>query len=268
MAFKNRSDGTLITDLPSFRGMLPFLMKTKTESIIYFEQERDVTETLSYIRQFNESMTEKSKKITIFHVFLCAFVRTIALRPQLNRFISGYKYYQRNEISINFVAKKVLSDEAEEINVKIAFNPGPVLRLIMKTFRLLDYWNLAPAGMIRVDPMYSTLFLTNLGSVGVDAPFHHLFEWGNNGLFAAIGKIKRVYSMNKEGQVVSRSVVKVTYTLDDRISEGIYCARAIDILKKLVETPSLLETPPELSQEILDELNLKPLQENREDGFV
>uniref|UniRef100_UPI0026143579 2-oxo acid dehydrogenase subunit E2 n=1 Tax=Oceanispirochaeta sp. TaxID=2035350 RepID=UPI0026143579 len=105
-------------------------------------------------------------------------------------------------------------------------------------------------------------------SVGVDAPFHHLFEWGNNGLFAAIGKIKRVYSMNKEGQIISRSVVKVTYTLDDRISEGIYCARAIDILKKLVETPSLLETPPELSQEILDELNLKPLQENREDGFV
>ncbi|MDA3956201.1 2-oxo acid dehydrogenase subunit E2, partial [Oceanispirochaeta sp.] len=239
MAFKNRSDGTLITDLPSFRGMLPFLMKTKTESIIYFEQEIDVTETLSYIRQFNESMTEKSKKITIFHVFLCAFVRTIALRPQLNRFISGYKYYQRNEISINFVAKKVLSDEAEEINVKIAFNPGetlrslparvhrylnkarsldgninssetdflmkfpgPVLRLIMKTFRLLDYWNLAPAGMIRVDPMYSSLFLTNLGSVGVDAPFHHLFEWGNNGLFAAIGKIKRVYSMNKEGQII------------------------------------------------------------------
>ena len=114
------------------------------------------------------------------------------------------------------------------------------IRSYYEGFRLLDSWNLAPAGMIRVDPMYSTLFLTNLGSLGIDAPYHHLFEWGNNGIFAAIGMIKKRYSMNRTGEVSESSIVKVTYTLDDRLSEGLYCARAIDLIRKFVENPVLV----------------------------
>jgi 2-oxoacid dehydrogenases acyltransferase (catalytic domain) len=305
MAFNKRPDGTLIRNLHSFRGMLPFLMRNRTESIIYFEQEIDVTETLAYIKKHNKSTDDRSKKMTVFHVFLCAFVRSIALRPQLNRFVSGYRYYQRNELSVNFVAKKTLTDDAQEINVKIAFDPKEtleslaarvnlfvtkaksiegnvnssetdflmkfprsILRLIMWGFRVLDYWNLAPASMIRVDPMYSTLFLANLGSVGIDAPYHHLFEWGTNGAFAAIGKIKKVYSMNSQGEVIARDVVKLTYTLDDRISEGIYCARAIDMIKKFVEKPAILSEVPDIPQDILDELNLNPIKSLKEDGYV
>ena len=305
MAFNKRPDGTLIRNLHSFRGMLPFLMRNRTESIIYFEQEIDVTETLAYVKNHNKSTDDRSQKMTVFHVFLCAFVRAIALRPQLNRFISGYRYYQRNELSVNFVAKKTLTDDAQEINVKIAFDPKEtleslaarvnlfvnkaksvegninssetdflmkfprsILRLIMWGFRVLDYWNLAPASMIRVDPMYSTLFLTNLGSVGIDAPYHHLFEWGTNGVFAAIGKIKKVHTMNREGEVITRDVVKLTYTLDDRLSEGIYCARAIDMIKNFVENPAELSEVPHIPQQILDELNLNPIKEIKEDGYV
>lgn len=305
MAFNKRSDGTLIKDLHSFRSMLPFLMRSKTESIIYFEQEIDVTEALAYVKNHNKNCSDRSQKMTVFHVFVCAFIRAIAYRPQLNRFVSGYRYYQRNELSVNFVAKKKLTDDAEEINVKIAFDPKEtletltarvnqfvnkakskegnvnssetdflikfprsILRIIMWGFRVLDYWNLAPPSMIRVDPMYSTLFLTNLGSVGIDAPYHHLFEWGNNGLFAAIGKIKKVYSMNSKGEVIGRDIVKLSYTLDDRLSEGIYCAKAIDLIKKFVENPVELSEVPDIPGHLLDELNLKPVQSIKEKGYV
>jgi len=305
MAFNKRPDGTLIKGLPSFRGMLPFLMKTRTESAIYFEHDIDVTRTLEYLAEMNEGLEKKDRKLTIFQIFLCAAVRTIALRPQLNRFVSGYRYYQRNEISINFVAKKQLTDDAEEINVKIPFDPNEtlftipkrvnsyiykaksdegnvnssetdflmkfprsILKLIMKGFLFLDYWNLAPAGMIKADPFYSSLFVTNLGSVGVDAPAHHLFEWGNNGLFMAIGKIKKVYTMNEQGEIVGRDVVTVSYTLDDRISEGIYCARAIDMLKNFVENPETMEQIPDLTDEHHRELNLKPVKVLEGAGYV
>jgi hypothetical protein len=50
--------------------------------------------------------------------------------------------------------------------------------------------------------------------------------------------------------------VKVTFTYDDRIADGIYCGRAIDLLRSFVEDPRPLETPPELSEDIIAELGL------------
>jgi hypothetical protein len=48
----------------------------------------------------------------------------------------------------------------------------------------------------------------------------------------------------------------VTFTYDDRIADGIYCGRAIDLLRTLVEDPAALEKPPELSPELIAELAL------------
>jgi len=59
----------------------------------------------------------------LFQMVLCATVRTLALRPKLNRFIAGLRYYQRNRIVFNFVAKKELSDGGDEVNVTLAFSP-------------------------------------------------------------------------------------------------------------------------------------------------
>jgi pyruvate/2-oxoglutarate dehydrogenase complex dihydrolipoamide acyltransferase (E2) component len=95
-----------------------------------------------------------------------------------------------------------------------------------------------------------------VGSVGIDAPFHHNFEIGNCGIFCAIGKLRKVNVLNKDGTVETRDKIKITYTYDDRIADGIYCARAIDIVRDLVENPEKLEKPLELTEERLKELNL------------
>ena len=66
--------------------------------------------------------------------------------------------------------------------------PAFLLRGVMALLRWLDRVNLMPAGMIASDPMYASAFLANLGSLGIDDTFHHLYEYGTVSLFGAIGR--------------------------------------------------------------------------------
>lgn len=293
MFTKKRSDGTYIKDLPYFTRIIPYAMPTRTEAAIYFEQDFDVTKTLEYVGKANEGCAPGQKKLTLFQVLLCATVRTVALRPKLNRFVAGLRYYQRNRISFNFVAKRELTDGGEEINVTLCFSPTETLstlppkvsayvakmkrgesndsdsfnklmakmprwinRILVGLLFWADYNNCLPFPFIKTFPFFSTVFFTNVGSVGIDAPFHHNFEFGNCGIFCALGKIRKERVIGEDGQVQVRDMVKVTFTYDDRITDGIYCGKSIDLLRSLVEDPSQLEAAPELSPELQAELNV------------
>ena len=291
MFTKKRPDGTYLGKLHFFTQLLPYLMPTRTESAIYFEQEFDVTKTLEYVRK--KRMDASGPKISMFYIILYAAVRVIAQRPKMNRFVSGFRHYQRNRISFNFVAKRELSDEGEEINVTMSFSPFLTLegfckkiddyisslkkgtetdaeqlnsflthlprfciKFIFKVFRFLDYHNALPRTVIDSLPFYSTIFFTNVGSIGIDAPYHHNFEIGNCGIFCAIGKIRKVTSLTRDGTVETLDKVKITFTFDDRITDGIYCARAVDMVRDLVESPEKLESPLELTPDQLSILCL------------
>ena len=292
MFTKKRPDGTYIRDLHFFMRILPYLMPTRTEAAVYLEQEFDMTKTLEYARR-KRAERSGGPRVSIFYIILYATIRVIAQRPKMNRFVSGFRYYQRNRISINFVAKRDLSDEGEEINVTMSFSPflpleefcekidGQIsclkngsgtdteklnsflsglprfcLKFIFALVKFLDYHNALPMSFIDTLPFYSTVFFTNVGSVGIDAPYHHNFEIGNCGIFGAIGKLRRVNSVKRDGSSEKRDKLKMTFTYDDRIADGIYCARSIDILRDYIENPEKLEVPLELSPEQLASLGL------------
>jgi len=291
MFTKKRPDGTYLKNLHFFTQLLPYLMPTRSEAAIYFEQEFDVTKTLEYVNKRRND--PNGLKVTMFYIFLYAAVRVIAQRPKMNRFVSGFRYYQRNRISFNFVAKRELSDEGEEVNVTMSFSPlmsleefckkihdnilsikkgsGTsaekinslitnmprfIIKLIFSIFHYLDYHNGLPKSVMDSLPFYSTIFFTNTGSVGIDAPFHHNFEIGNCGIFCAIGKILKEKRKNSDGTEETRDKVKITLTFDDRITDGIYCARAVDMVRDLVENPEKLETPLKLTEEQITKLGL------------
>ncbi len=87
---KKRPDGTYVKDLHFFTRMLPFLMPTRADACIYFEQEIDLTRTLQYVRS-----KRGEAKPTVFYIILYAALRTLAVRPKMNRFVSGGRHYQR-----------------------------------------------------------------------------------------------------------------------------------------------------------------------------
>jgi hypothetical protein len=100
---------------------MPYLLPTRSESVIFFEQKIDVTRTLKYISEKRKS--NNKVKISLFYLVMYSALRVIAQRPKLNRFISGFRHYQRNRISFNFIAKRSITDDGEEVNVTMSFSP-------------------------------------------------------------------------------------------------------------------------------------------------
>lgn len=279
MAFRKRSDGVLLRKLPGFRKMFPFLMRTRTESIIYYSQRIRLRETLSWLEKANAGRTNR---ISLFHIILAAGVRTLALRPEANRFVAGCRIFQRKAIDLGFVVKREISEQASETNLKLTFDPRstiaevaervasavretkrsetssdekisglltslprPMTRLALAGVRFLDYYGLLPASFIKGEALYASAFIANLGSIGLDAVLHHMFEWGNASFFVVVGRRKNEPVVNERGEIEVQEVMDMTFSLDERITDGVYYAGTIGLLADLIENPAKLEVPPE-----------------------
>jgi hypothetical protein len=279
MAFKHRRDGIYLGNLHPFRKIFPYLMLTRTESVVYFSEKIDMTKVLVYLSRKNEGR-DKNERITIFHVFLATVSRILKLRPELNRFIVGRRIYEHKDISLTFIIKKELTEEAPETNAHMVFDgtetliqardmlarhlakargadkgdddmlldfvaalPRPAINFVSRLIRFLDYHNILPAFLMNAIPLYTSVFLANLGSIGLDAPFHHLFEFGNASIFLVIGRLHKAPVVNEQGEIVARDCINISVTLDERITEGFYGARTILLFKKLMENPELLDNP-------------------------
>jgi hypothetical protein len=97
-----------------------------------------------------------------------------------------------------------------------------------------------------------------VGSFGLDAPFHHLFERGNCPIFMAVGNVRPSMELDASGQPVERKRLMIRYSFDDRIADGVYLGKALGLFRDFVEHPEKLSAPPELSPELLAELKLLP----------
>lgn len=260
-----RFDGTVVK-AGTLRRFMPYLMRGRNESAVYFEQRLDVGPTLAWL--------EENPEYTFFHTVIAAILRAIAQRPGMNRFVVGRTLYQRKSLSMAFAVKKRFDDDAKLTTVKIEFDradtiadvkrridaaigegrgeantqsekemnvvtamPGPIIALIMWFQRLLDGWNLLPAAMIRPDPLYSSVFLANLGSIGLEAPFHHLYEYGTTPLFAVIGRIHKEQWIADDGTTSIRDTVLIRWTFDERVCDGLYCATSLDLMRDFLAAP-------------------------------
>ena len=277
MAFTKRKDGIYLKKLPAFRRIFPYLLKTRTESLIYFTEKIIMTKVIQYLKKLNEGKNREDK-FTIFHIFLSAVVRILKLRPELNRFVAGRRIYEHNDISLNFIVKKEFTEEADETNARIVFQgsetiieirekintllnearsdvkgdddklvdlvaalPRPLINFIAWLILALDYNNMLPDFLIKAIPLYASVFLANLGSIGLEAPYHHLFEYGSASIFMVIGKMHKEAIVDENNNIAARDCINVTFTLDERITEGFYCSKSIVLFKKLFENPELLE---------------------------
>lgn len=287
MVLRRRSDATYVADLPPLRRVMPYLMRTRTESAVYFPQRIEVDELLTWLRVTNAGKPPE-ERIALFHVLVTAIARAVRLRPELNRFVVGRRTYQHDEITISFVVKLAMRDDAPETEVRLAFTgsetveevrdrveaavqhkrteqtgsddrlidffarwPRPVLNLIARLIVSLDYHNALPKALREAIPLYTSVYLVNVGSIGIAPPFHHLYEHGSSSVFVAIGEVTRQPVVDEHGVVVARSCLDAVYTLDERASDGFYFARAAEVFRRLVSRPELLARPELTIEEVL-----------------
>lgn len=275
----DRRDGVWLKDIPSMNRIMPGIMPNRADNEAYINVDIDLRPIEAYIAKKNEGRTED--KYTFFHVISAAIGKAFVLRPRMNRFVCNYKTYQRNDITVAFTVKKKFSDKATESLAFFTYDeketmdsyhekimkvihatkregqedtstaamdiitklPQWVINTIVKIVLWLDKHGWAPQSLIGSDPNHASIFLTNLGSIGLECGYHHLVNWGTNSCFIVIGKKHIKMEYDKDGNGDLHEVIPIGITLDERIADGYYYSGTVALVKELLAHPELLDAP-------------------------
>ncbi|WP_426349850.1 hypothetical protein ACPWSR_01105 [Alloiococcus sp. CFN-8] len=274
-----RADGSKIKNLTPMQRVMPFLFKTRTESLIYSPESVDFTKAREYIKNKNKELP--GLNLGTFHLIIAALLRTIAEYPYLNRFICGKRLYARNYISFSFVVLQNIQNGIDETNAKVFLSPedtivqvvekvndtisycryngakeddklmdfvaklpNPVISLIVFFLRKLNDWALLPKSYIDTDPLFTSVFISNLGSIGHGALNHHLYEWGTASIFLTMGRLTKEATDSSDSENNSKWTLDLKLTADERIAYGYYLVKAMKHFQHLIRHPELLEKAP------------------------
>ena len=259
----DRRDGRWVREAPGLQTVMAHLMPNRTDCEVYINDTIDATELIKYLEKKNAQHPEY--KTTLFHCFILGIARMVKERPLMNRFIQGRRIYERDEISLSFVCKRRFSDNGEEALIVGDVNetrksehstggvdalldafakiPRPLLMLLIRIIRWLDFWGLEPDFITEGDPNYTTVLCSNLGSIKCSSVYHHLNNYGTNSIMVTIGTLHKEERILPDGSREERDVVDIGATLDERIADGFYFARSLKLIKHIFANPELLDKP-------------------------
>ena len=285
--FGDRRDGRRLRTLPAYNELAPFIMKTKNDANNLMSGSIEITEAERYLRR---KRLEGCKGLGLLHMFVAAYVRVVSQYPGVNRFVAGQRIYAANEIVYVMTIKKEMKTEADETSIKVVFDPrdtiydvysklnaeidkvkgggedtdtDDVAGALMKIPRLLlkfcvfflgflDYFGKIPKSLIDASPFHGSMIITDLGSVGLPAIYHHLYNFGNMPVFIAFGPKRKAAEVLADGSVATRKYIDYSVTMDERICDGFYMSQAFKLFRSLFESPQALETPPDTVVEDVD----------------
>ena len=273
--FGKRSDGKELKHVSPFFKLMPMLMVERDDSHVYFNQDASIKRIEEYISQ----KAEEGIKISLLDIIFASIVRLMAERPKLNRFAINQRIYARNKITLAITIKKSLTDDGDETTVKVDFDgtenifevrnklqtliaenkdlsnangtdkiagilskiPTFALKFAIKLIRFLDKHGMLPKSVIEASPFHASAVVTNVGSLGIDSIYHHIYNFGTTSMFFAIGKKKKSYVFG-EDEITEEKCVNLAFVGDERICDGHYYASSFRSLVKYLNKPELLET--------------------------
>ena len=272
-----RRDGKRVRWPDGYHSILPYIMPKRTEAEVSMTEQFDVTDLVKYMAERNE---KEGTNLKIFHAICTAIARTIYHRPKLNYFISGRTYYERPDITLSFVVKQKFEDEAEETLMFLKVDPDmnfdsiskliigdvskvrkektndldklmdffgslprPFLEAFFGTLRVLEYHGIMPKSLTAGDPNYSSVLLSNLGSIRSDSCYHHLSNYGTCSVMITIGVLHKEQKLMEDGTWQPRDVINCTFTIDERLADGFYYAKSLRIAKYMLEHPEVMNEP-------------------------
>ena len=276
--FGHRPDGKRVSKLDPIVQITPYLMPMRCDAQVFLEHKADYEKMSRYIAE----KSREGQKVTFMQILVAAYVRAVSRNPEVNRFIFNKQYYSRNNCSVSYTILKNPQDtNSNEDTVRILFDltdtifdvrdrmndavekarnaevDGSVIKLakmllaipglatlVVGIVKLLDRYGIAPAALIRELPLYSGLYVTNNGSIGLHHPLHHIYNFGNVSLFFGMGSILKE-AVVEGGKARMRRVLPVGITADERVCSGAhYAAFFFDVIHYM-DHPEELETPPE-----------------------
>ncbi len=272
--FGDRKEGRRVRTLPAMNYVVPYIMRTRNDTQNFFEDVIDITNIEKYLdAKHQEGYTD----MTILHVILAAYVRVVSERPGINRFISGQKIFARKNIECVMTIKKELSLESPDTCIKVEFDPrdniynvykkfqkvaheavdnntdfdntakaitkipGFIFRFGMWLLRCLDYMGCLPKSLLKVSPFHGSMIITSMGSLGIPAIYHHLYNFGTLPIFISYGSIFSADAIKRDGTREHHHFVTFKVVTDERICDGYYYASAFKKIKRYLLHPEALD---------------------------
>lgn len=283
----DRHDGRKIRTLPPMQYVAVSIMHKRNDAQNLFKSSIDYAYIDEYIRKKRE---EGLTGFGFMHVIVAAYVRMVSQKPALNRYIAGWKIFSRNEIILSMMIKKEMKVNAQESAIKVRFKPTDtaedvykrmeeaisvarqegdsnvfdnvarvisylpsiLLRWFIAFMQLLDYFGIMPKIVEEASPFHASVFISNLGSLGIPPIYHHLYNFGNVPVFITFGTKRRELQLNADGTTSPRTMIDYTVVTDERTTDGHYLATALKGLEKLFRNPEKLDSAPETVVEDID----------------
>ena len=268
---KIRKCGRRVRTIPGMSVVSPYIMRTRQDSSNLVKDTIRIDKIEEYIR---EKRAEGLTNFTLMHVLIAAYIRAVAARPALNRYIQGQRCYTRHNIEICLTIKKDMTLESPDTVVKayfypdatiydvyneltrvidefrdnpggnfedtvkfLSYIPGLIFKGVVAGLRFFDYFGLLPRFLTKLSPFHGSFFITSMGSLGIPPIYHHLYDFGNVPVFLSFGAAERENELQEDGTVKTKRYIEYNVVTDERICDGYYFASALKLLKKIFKNP-------------------------------
>lgn len=284
----DRYDGYRVRSLSPMSYVVPFIMKTRNDSQNLFKSSVEMGRIENYIRK--KRREDGLSGFGFLHVVFAAYVRMISQKPGLNRFVAGQRIYHADGITFSMMVKKSLDLNAQESAIKVTLQPnataddvykavdeaievarrkgdsnhfdrvarfmnylpGLLFRFVVSLLTFMDYFGFLPKTVHSASPFHCSVFVSNLGSLGIPPIYHHLYNFGTCPVFVTFGAKRTELELQKDGNVEKHKYVDFTVVTDERITDGHYYASAFKYLDNIFRHPDILDQPPE---EIIEDVD-------------
>lgn len=244
-------------------------------SNVYINQKLDVTILEKYLKK----KKKENPDITYFHLFMTALGKVIYNRPKINRFVADRHIWIHKDVVIAFVAKVAFEDKAEELMIQVPFKEDDNLDSISKYIydkvhkargsnvekagangiidtlaalpniiripvvgflKWMDKKGILPASIQEDNLYYSSMIVSNLGTLHSPSILHNINDFGTASVFVTMGEIKdEEVLINGKKEV--RKMVDFGINLDERIADGFYFIKCVKLIQHIFNNPELLE---------------------------
>ena len=266
-----------VTDVTGMQQICIDLKPNRCDSDVYINQKIDVTKLMEYMKK----KKDEGMELTFFHAIVTAVGKVFYNRNKLNRFVSNRHIFEHNDVVVSFVAKISFDDRSEEMMIMVPIEPEDNLETVSKKiksyvdkvrnsktinkegandaidvigklpniiripivglFKWCDKKGILPAFLVKDNLYYSSIILSNLGSIKCGAIYHNLTCFGTCSSLATIGEIKNEDVHHEDGTEEIRKLCEFGINLDERIADGYYMAKSVKLLQYIFDNPELLE---------------------------
>jgi len=278
--FGRRPDGRRVQGIDPVMKITPYVMPMRCDAQVFLKHRADMEKMSRYIRR---QKLEKHETITYMQIIVAAYVRAVSQNPAVNRFIMNKQLFARNNCSaaftilrnpadaddgeavvkIKFDLTDTLYDVRDRMTAAVAANRGEnagtgfvdkllgflfavpgLATVVVGLVKFLDRYGLAPGVLMEELPFYVGMYITNTASIGLHDVNHHLYNWGDVGLFFGMGTTEKV-AVEENGEIRMKRFLPIGITADERVCSGAHYARFFDDMRYYLDNPEMLETPPE-----------------------